>query len=143
MPRVGLVKMSLRAFSVANSDRSPYSAQVRYLAPGALGIKTATFKSNVATAPKNWSIAKSCTIPALTALVAQRADADPGFARRAAVRAEADRWMDWQLSTIAEPMPRAAQVLLKRKRPEGMTMRTLNFKQYRKDIGHRAIHRRT
>jgi len=39
------------------------------------------------------------------------------------------------ISDIAEPMPRAAQTLLKRKRPKGLTMRTLNFKQYYKDIG--------
>lgn len=38
------------------------------------------------------------------------------------------------LSNIAEPMPRAAQVLLARKLPKGLTMRPLNFKQYRKDI---------
>ncbi len=29
MPRVGLVKISLRAFSTLNSERSPYSAQLR------------------------------------------------------------------------------------------------------------------
>jgi len=39
------------------------------------------------------------------------------------------------LSHIADPMPRAAQVLLKRKLPPGLSLRTLNFKQYRKDIG--------
>lgn len=38
------------------------------------------------------------------------------------------------ISTIAEPLPRAAQLLLKRKLPAGLTMRMLNFKQYRKDI---------
>ena len=38
------------------------------------------------------------------------------------------------VSTIADPLPRAAQLLLKRKRPQGLTMRMLSFKQYRKDI---------
>ena len=38
------------------------------------------------------------------------------------------------LSTIADPLPRAAQLLLKRKRPANITMRTLSFKDYRRDI---------
>lgn len=38
------------------------------------------------------------------------------------------------LSSVADAMPKAAQVLLKRELPKGLTLRKLNFKQYRKDI---------
>jgi len=38
------------------------------------------------------------------------------------------------ISDVAEPLPKPAQLLLKRKLPQGMTLRTLSFKQYRKDI---------
>ncbi len=48
----------------------PYSPQVRSLIANSVGIKTATFKSNTATVPKDWSIAKSCTIPVANAPVA-------------------------------------------------------------------------
>jgi hypothetical protein len=38
------------------------------------------------------------------------------------------------LAEIAEEMPRAAQLLLKRKRPAGITLRPLSFKHYARDI---------
>ena len=38
------------------------------------------------------------------------------------------------ISTIADPLPRGAQLLLKRKRPANITMRPLSFKNYRRDI---------
>ena len=47
----------------------PYSLHVRSLTANSVGIKTATLKSNTATLPKNWTIAKSCTIPAANAAI--------------------------------------------------------------------------
>ncbi len=48
----------------------PYSAQVRALTPNSVGVKAATIKSGTVTAPKNWSVSKTCTIPPVVAPVA-------------------------------------------------------------------------
>jgi hypothetical protein len=78
-PPPNAVKMALSVHVLAASSSQalvaagigrPYSAQVRYLTSNSVGVKTATVKSASTTAPKNWSVAKSCTIPAAIAALA-------------------------------------------------------------------------